>query len=274
MIRTAITSAIVPQARQGPFVFHDDLPGSIVTIGKLGFDAVEIFPPSPDALDVAQIGKMTGDAGLKVAAIGTGAGFVVHKLTLIDVETEARRRAIDFVKRIIDVAGALGAPAIIGSMQGRHADGEREAALDLLATALQTLGQHSSQYQQPLLYEPLNRYETNVFNRQGDAADWLRAGKISNVKLLCDLFHMNIEEADVAAALRHAGDLVGHVHFVDSNRSAPGMGHTDFAPIVRALREINYSGYASAECFPIPDAQSAAKKSIETYRALFGPNRN
>jgi sugar phosphate isomerase/epimerase len=80
---------------------------------------------------------------------------------------------------------------------------------------------------------------------------------------------MNIEEADVAGALRQVGDLLGHVHFVDSNRRAAGMGHTNFGPIVQALRDIHYSGYVSAECFPIPDAKTAARKSIETYRTLF-----
>jgi sugar phosphate isomerase/epimerase len=269
LIQTAITTAIVPQARQGPFVFHDDLPGSIIKAGKLGFDAVEIFPPSAEALNVGELRKMVGDAGLKVAAIGTGAGFVVHKLTLIDADALVRAKAIDFVKGIIDVAGALGAPAIIGSMQGRHADGQREAGLNLLAEALTTLGFHAKQYNVPLLYEPLNRYETNLFNRQGEAQDWVRANEIENVKILCDLFHMNIEEADVAAALRQVGDLLGHVHFVDSNRRAAGMGHTDFGPIMQALRDLKYGGYASAECFPIPDADTAATQTIETYRKLF-----
>lgn len=269
MIKTAVTSSIVPQARQGPFVFHDDLPGSIRIIAELGFDAVEIFPPSAAALNISEVKKITADAGLKVAAVGTGAGFVVHKLTLIDPDAAARQKAIDFVKEIIDTAGKFNAPAIIGSMQGRHPDNQREAALDLLGQSLATLGAHAKQYSVPLLYEPLNRYETNLFNRQGDAADWVRSRKIENVKLLCDLFHMNIEEADVAASLRHAGDLLGHVHFVDSNRRAAGMGHTNFAPIVQALHDIHYSSYVSAECFPIPDAKTAAHKSIESYRTLF-----
>jgi sugar phosphate isomerase/epimerase len=80
---------------------------------------------------------------------------------------------------------------------------------------------------------------------------------------------MNIEETDVAATLRQVGGLLGHVHFVDSNRRAPGMGHTDFGPIVAALREIGYDGYASAECFPLPDADAAARQTIDTYKKLF-----
>src|SRR5207248_10502380 len=162
-------------------------------------------------------------------------------------------------KRIIDVAADLRAPAIIGSMQGRHAQGQRESALSTLADSLAALAEHAKGQNTHLLYEPLNRYETNVFVRQGDAADWVRARKLGNVKLLCDLFHMNIEETNVAESLRHVGDLLGHVHFVDSNRLAPGMGHTNFAPIIQALGELNYSGYVSAECFPDPNSETAAR---------------
>lgn len=272
MIKTAITSAIVPQARQGPFVFHDDLPGSITKATKLGFDAIEIFPPAASALNIRDLKKMTSDAGIKVAAIGTGAGFLIHQLTLIDPDSTMRLKALEFVQRIIDVAAEFGAPAIIGSMQGRHGDGERNTSLNLLALSLGSLAVHAKMYGQPLLYEPLNRYETNLFNRQADAADWLRSAKIQNVKVLADLFHMNIEEADVSAALRQVSELLGHVHFVDSNRRAPGMGHTNFTPIVQALREIKYQGYISAECFPIPDADTTARKTIETYKRLLAPN--
>jgi sugar phosphate isomerase/epimerase len=269
VIRTAVTVSLVPQARHGPFVFHGDLPGAIAKAAELGFDAVEIFPPAADALDVADVRRRTTDAGLAVAAVGTGAGFVVHKLTLIDPDPAARQRAIDFVKQIIDVAADLAAPAIIGSMQGRHAEAQRDSALNTLADSLATLAAHANERNTHLLYEPLNRYETNVFNRQGEAADWLRARKLGNVKLLCDLFHMNIEEVDVAGSLRHVGDLLGHVHFVDSNRLAPGMGHTNFTPIVDALRELSYTGYVSAECFPDPSSEAAARAASAAYKRLF-----
>ena len=100
------------------------------------------------------------------------------------------------------------------------------------------------------------------------------------MKLLADLFHMNIEEANLADALRAAGPHIGHVHFADSNRRAAGMGHTDFAPVVAALREIGYAGYLSAEVLPLPDRDAAAKQTIEsvpesgTPRAAGRPSRS
>jgi sugar phosphate isomerase/epimerase len=119
------------------------------------------------------------------------------------------------------------------------------------------------------LYEPLNRYETNLFHRVGETLDFLAPLRTQNVKLLGDLFHMNLEEADLAAAVRQAGAKLGHVHFADSNRQAAGFGHTDFAPIAEALRQISYHGYASAEILPLPDADTAARKTIESFRQWF-----
>ena len=73
------------------------------------------------------------------------------------------------------------------------------------------------------------KYE-DMLTRVADSLEFLTALRTQNVKLLCDLFHMNIEEADLGAALRRAGAKVGHVHFADSNRQAIGLGHTDMQP--------------------------------------------
>jgi sugar phosphate isomerase/epimerase len=87
-----------------------------------------------------------------------------------------------------------------------------------------------------------------------------------NVVLLADLFHMNIEEVDIAAALGAGGRHIGHVHFVDSNRRAAGFGHIDYRPVAEALRSIGYDRYASAEALPYPDPDAAARQTIDAYR--------
>ena len=56
-----------------------------------------------------------------------------------------------------------------------------EAALDFLTEALHELGSRAARHGQALLYEPLNRYETNLFNRQAEAAEFLRARGIAGV---------------------------------------------------------------------------------------------
>ena len=199
--------------------------------------------------------------------MGTGAGWLLHHLTLTTADPAARSRAREFVRAVIDTAGALGAPAIIGSMQGRWG-GEvgRPDALRLLGEALSALAEQAAKYGTQLFYEPLNRYETNLVNTLADGVELLRSLPAKNVRLLADLFHMNIEETDLAAAFIAAGKMVGHVHFVDSNRRPAGYGHLDFAPIGRALRESGYEGLASAEALSYPDPQTAAQRTIEAYR--------
>ena len=171
---------------------------------------------------------------------------------------------------MLDFGAEFDAPAIVGSMQGKWGgDVSRPQALDLLAVALNELGQHAEQQGVKLIYEPLNRYETNLIKTMAEGASYLKSLTTTNVQLLADLFHMNIEEANVADALLAAGQHIGHVHFVDSNRLAAGLGHTDFAPIAEALRQIGFDGYASAEALPLPDSDTAAAKTIEAYRKHF-----
>ncbi|KAA5544289.1 sugar phosphate isomerase/epimerase [Roseiconus nitratireducens] len=266
-MKSCITLSLVQEARGGPFVLWDGLEKSIAFAGELGYDAVEIFAPSVESLNLDSLGNLLDSAGVKLAALGTGAGWVKHRLQLADPDAQKRRDAQQFVRTIIDAAGQFGAMAIIGSMQGRS-DGNvnSETALGYLAEALEDGGSHAAQYNVPLIYEPLNRYETNQCCTVADGVKLLRSLSTDNVKLLCDLFHMGIEEVDIAGALRAGGDLVGHIHFVDSNRRPVGGGHFDFAPIMRALRSIDYSGYLCAEAFPWPDPHEAARQTMRAFR--------
>jgi sugar phosphate isomerase/epimerase len=204
---------------------------------------------------------------LPVSAVGTGSGWIVHRWHFTHEDAAIRRQARDYARRLVEAAGALGAPAIIGSMQGRY-EGEvtRPQALDWLREALAELAPVAEQLGQPLLYEPLNRYETNLFNRLVEAAEFLGTLGTRNVKLLADLFHMGIEETSIPLALRAACRDVGYFHFADSNRHAIGFGHTDVVPVIAALREMEYEGFISGEVLPLPDSLSAAAQTMRAYR--------
>ncbi|CAN5363347.1 sugar phosphate isomerase/epimerase [soil metagenome] len=266
-MKSAVTVSLVPEARGGPFVFWDDLPAACRTAKQLGFEAIELFAPGPDAVPVKELKSLLDGEGLLLAAVGTGAGWVKHRLTLTSPDTSVRAKAIDFVKSMIDYGANFSAPAIIGSMQGRWGEGvEKAMAMGWLTNSLQVLGIHAAKNM--LLYEPLNRYETNLFNTMSDGVKLIDSANQSNVKLLADLFHMNIEETSVPVAIRKAEGYIGHVHLADSNRWAAGFGHTDFAPIIAALIASEYEGYLSAEVLPLPDSNAAAAKTIESIRQL------
>ena len=65
---------------------------------------------------------------------------------------------------------------------------------------------------------------------------------------MADLYHMNIEEANLAASIRDNSTFIGHVHLADSNRLLPGHGHTDFVEPFRALRTSGFEGWCALEC--------------------------
>jgi sugar phosphate isomerase/epimerase len=267
LMKSAITVSLVPEAAGGPFVFWEGLADAFARASALGFDGVEIFAPDSAALDAAGIRVLQEEHSVAVAAVGTGAGWVKHRLHLCHPDAGNRARALEFVRGMIAAGGALGAPAILGSMQGRVEAGvEREQALDWLAEALGCADAEAAAAGTFFLYEPLNRYETNLFNRQLDAAAFLKERGFRNTRILADLFHMNIEESDLAGVLGGLGSMLGHVHFADSNRRAVGFGHLDPGPVVEALRKSGYAGYLSAEVLPLPDSQTAAKQTLASFR--------
>ena len=198
MIHSAITISLVPEARGGPFVFWDDLAAGCARAAALGFDAVEIFPRSTEEINAKQLRQLLKQHKLKLAAMGTGAGWVVHKLRLTDPDAQVRARARAFIASVVDFAGSFGAPAIIGSMQGR-AEGSvsREQAFDWLRESIEQLGPRAHALGAPLLFEPLNRYETNLVVSVAAGLELLKPLRTKNVKLLVDLFHANIDRKSV-----------------------------------------------------------------------------
>jgi sugar phosphate isomerase/epimerase len=270
-LKVSVTVCLIPEAKGGPFVLWDDLPAAARLASELGFDAIELFPPEPDALDPKSVKELLATHKLAVSAVGSGAGWVRHKLSLTHADAAHRERARTFVRAMIDFAAKLDAPVIIGSMQGRWGDGvDKQSALAFLAESLNDLGNHAASRGQVLLYEPLNRYETNLINTMEDGLAFIRRLQTSNVKLMADLFHMNIEEANIGEAIRAGGKHIGHVHFADSNRRPAGLGHIDFGEVVSALRDIGYDGYLAAEALPYPNPEAAARQTVKRFRELFG----
>ncbi|MCI8550833.1 MAG: sugar phosphate isomerase/epimerase [Lachnospiraceae bacterium] len=139
--------------------------------------------------------------------------------------------------------------------------------------------------------EVLNRYEGYMMNTCEEALQFIDAVGSSHVKVMLDTFHMNIEEDNMAAAIRLAGDKLGHLHLGEQNRRVPGKGSMPWQEIGQALRDINYQGAAVMEPFVmkggtvgseikvwrdlVPDVTEEildrdAKGAVEFVRHVFG----
>lgn len=100
-----------------------------------------------------------------------------------------------------------------------------------------------------MVIEVANRFETNLLNTVAQGLDFIRATGSDHVKLHLDTFHMNIEEANPAAAIRLAADRIGYVHIGESNRGYLGDGVVNFDRIFEAFLDIGYQQDMTFESF-------------------------
>ena len=90
------------------------------------------------------------------------------------------------------------------------------------------------------------------------------------MRLLADLFHMNIEERDPFAALHAARQYLGYVHLADNTRLEPGTGITDFMAAFRELRQIEFDGWCAVECRLSGRPDDVLPRSAQYLRSLWG----
>lgn len=122
-----------------------------------------------------------------------------------------RARGIDTAKRLFDRMALIGSsrlggilysywPALDYTNAGAEPARTREYSLESMAVIADEAAYRGIQ----LNLEVVNRYENFVFNDVDGALAYITELGRGNVKLLLDVFHMNIEEDDIGAAIRRA----------------------------------------------------------------------
>jgi sugar phosphate isomerase/epimerase len=157
----------------------------------------------------------------------------------------------------------------VGRARGFVEEGEpREDAERRFVGVARELCEYAAPKGVKLILEPVNRYEINFVNSLAEGAELLEKVAAPNMALMPDLFHMNIEDRSLGGELERFARHVAYVHFADSNRLAPGAGHTDFRAVLESLRRVGYDGWISIEILPEPDPDGAARAAIEYLRPL------
>ncbi len=267
-----LTGTLCPASSSfAPLLFAGRLEEGIRVLGALGYDAIELSLRHPSEVDAGWLLDVVVREGLVVSSIGTGRVFYEERLSISSPSRAARRECVMRLKEHLQLAARLGSALIIGGIRGVLPGDLTATTLRKEAMrALQVVADEAGSLGVQLLLEPINRYETNFIVTVEEALAFLEEARLPSVKLLLDTFHMNIEEVSIAGAIRLAGPRLGYVHLVDSNRRAPGCGHTDFASVLDALMETKFSGYLGMEVLPWPDDLGAARLALENTRALVG----
>lgn len=250
-------------------VFRDRLDVCINKAANLGYDAIELALGDPRQANMQQIGDLLAARQMDLAAISTGRVFAEEKVWMTHPDAAVRRRAVEIIKGLVEHAAPFKSRVNMGRSRGYVHDGETRAVAEgRFLDCICECADFAAPLGVEILLEPINRYESNFINSVGDGLELL--GKIGrpNIKLMPDVFHMNIEDASIAGSFEKAGQAVGYVHFADSNRWAPGQGHLDFPAILAALRKIGYDSYVTVEILQFPDPDTAARQAIEFLRPL------
>jgi sugar phosphate isomerase/epimerase len=228
----------------------DSLDEKFSNADRYGFDGVEVsVGPSFDLAErFDEVRNASTSSGVPVSAICTHS---IHDPLMPDLQEREQRFA--GLARLLQLADDLGAEGVVSVPVRRSvkftgmADPGRELP-ELAVVEFKRWSDKLPTGRSAVFLEPLNRYEATFLRQVEQAANLAERIGSPRIRALADMFHMNIEEADMAKPILAAAGQLGYVHTADNNRLQPGAGCMNFSPTFRALKEIGYSGYVSIEC--------------------------
>jgi D-psicose/D-tagatose/L-ribulose 3-epimerase len=161
--------------------------------------------------------------------------------------------ARDFLRRALDQVAGIGSDFLGGVLYGHlgYLTGAppTESERATCAQALHEVACYASERGITLGLEPVNRYETYLYNTIADTLDLINAIGASNVTIHADTYHMNIEEPGFAGPVEAARGRLGCIHCSESDRGAPGQGNVHWDDVFRGLATIEYQGPLVLEAF-------------------------
>ena len=246
-------------------------------VAGLGYQGLELAPftLAPRITDLTAdqrntIRRQAEDNGLGIV----GLHWLLAKtegLHLTSPDEKVRRRTAEYLVELArccsDVGGELlvfGSPAQRRIPRGATREQATDYALDTFRRAAPGIAEAGVK----LWLEPLAPPEADFINTCAEALALLDRLNHPNFVLHLDVKAMAADEATAPELIRRHAARTGHFHANDANRRGPGFGTTDFVPIFRALRDVNYRGWVSVEVFDYsPDPETVARESLRYMRA-------
>jgi sugar phosphate isomerase/epimerase len=227
-------------------------------LARLGYDGIEISG-EPRGYDVEHVRGLLDRHRLECWGAVT---LMMGGRDLLHEDPYVRLGSVQYVKDCLTFVSELGGriltlvPSTVGKIVAMASP---EDEWGWAVETLQECQAHAESVGVRIGLEPLNRFETYFLNR-GEQALALADAVGGDCGVALDTFHMNVEEPDLLAAIRAAGDRLVDFHVADNTRMAPGSGALDWDAIVRELQAIGYDGHLTVEFVPSADRVPGAEQ--------------
>ncbi|MER8645150.1 sugar phosphate isomerase/epimerase [Mesorhizobium sp. M1252] len=248
-----------------------DLERTLANTKEAGFDLIEFSYLDPANVDVGGLARRIADLKLGVAiSIGLPADGDISS-----ADKAVAARGVKILNETIALTRDLGGQKIGGILSTSHGLQTQAPTRDQWNRSAGTLAKVAETAKAAgvtLNLEIVNRFESNLLNTASQGLAFIADTGSDNIFLHLDTFHMNIEEADVGLAIRHAADKIGYVHIGESHRGFLGTGNIDFAAIFDALTAIGYRDDLSFESFSSKIVDENLSRKTAIWRNLWADN--
>ncbi|MFC4627621.1 sugar phosphate isomerase/epimerase family protein [Promicromonospora alba] len=233
-------------------------------VADWGFDVLELPVERLGDWDPPRAAQVLADNGL-----GASVSLVMGEgRELVAADAGTVRATQDYLRSVVDAAHTVGARVIGGPAYAsvgrtwRTTPQERADACAELVEHLAPVVEHAIAAGVVVGLEPLNRYETSLVNTVDQALEIVGALPAEGIGLMLDVYHMNIEERDLPAAVERAGARIAAVQVCGNDRGAPGGDGIDWPALLAALEQAGYAGPLVIESFTGENATIATAASI------------
>lgn len=224
-------------------------------VRESGFDYIEFG--SWEQHDVKHIKELLEENQLK---LGCFSGDKDYNL----IDPAHCGEFIDYLKRSIDVAHELNCENLVLhsnalAEQGRMCtDGNELNDRTKIACATKNLLEAARAAEEGhviLQLEPVSSYAKPGYymTTSASAADIIRVVDSPNLKLLYDIYHMQLMEGDLVNTLQKNADILGYIHIGDvPGRHEPGTGEINYGYLKKVLvEELGFDGIFAFELSPL-----------------------
>lgn len=224
-------------------------PAALDTIAALGYSHVVLPVLDVATTDAKALGRLVAERGLAPITI---AGGLSPEADVGSADPEVRAAAAAILRGVVDITAELGGNQMNGVPYGVFGHPRGPTSADTFARAAREVGavaDYAHERGIMMTFEVLNRYETSVVNTAVQAMEFVTQSESEHLRIHLDTFHMMIEEADIAAAIRLALPKLGYLELGQSGRGLLSTGALDIAGIVRSALDAGYTGRFGMEAF-------------------------